>query len=257
MANAREIARWVAGPSGSAIPSPPLPSLTLLYGIGQIPRCAKAPPMGEQRDRAGWQQEVAALPAVTARSADPLAARLDEVMDRYARGDDDALDDLYRRSAPRVRAFLLRLSGNLALADDLTQDAFLRICAARGSFVVGAPALPWMLAIARNAMRDHARREQVRRSYRADAVLLESATRKAASPGAGEGSAIARQTLSAVQGALVNLPERQREAFVLIRFEGLSLVEAAEVLGATPGVKILVFRAYKALREALDQEGRQ
>jgi RNA polymerase sigma-70 factor, ECF subfamily len=48
---------------------------------------------------------------------------------------------------------------------------------------------------------------------------------------------------------------RQREAFVLIRFEGMSLAEAALVLGATEAaVKILVHRAYVVVRAALDKE---
>jgi RNA polymerase sigma-70 factor (ECF subfamily) len=187
------------------------------------------------------------------RKGEALASALDEVMDRYARGEDDALDDLYRRAAPRLRAFLARLCGSLALADDLTQDAFLRICAARGSFVAGASTLPWMYAIARNALRDHARREHVRRSYRDSHAHRDTS---GPSVGAGESTAMAREALGAVHEALMNVPVRQREAFVLLRFEGLTLVEAAEVLGTTPGaVKILVFRAYKAVRAALDKEG--
>jgi RNA polymerase sigma-70 factor (ECF subfamily) len=177
-------------------------------------------------------------------------------MDRYARGDDSALEELYRLAAPRVCAFLARLSGSWALAEDLTQDAFLHICFARGNFVSGAPAIPWMFAIARNALRDHLRRERVRRSYRAETVRLEWSSPSTTSSGVGESTAIARQTLGAVQEALMKLPVRQREAFVLLRGEGLSLDQAAEVLGATPGaVKLLVFRAYKSVREAIAEGG--
>jgi RNA polymerase sigma-70 factor (ECF subfamily) len=208
--------------------------------------------MGQQGKTALAGAEAAPL----LQQGDASASALDEVMDRYARGEDDALDDLYRRAAPRLRAFLARLCGSLALADDLTQDAFLRICAARGSFAAGASALPWMYAIARNALRDHARREQVRWSYRQRHGHRDPATPFADVPGAGESTAMAREALGAVQEALMNAPVRQREAFVLLRFEGLTLVEAAEVLGTTPGaVKILVFRAYKAVRAALDQQG--
>jgi RNA polymerase sigma-70 factor (ECF subfamily) len=181
-------------------------------------------------------------------------------MDRYAQGDDGALDDLYRLGAPRVRSFLVRLAGSLALADDLTQDVFLRVCSARGSFVAGAPALPWVLAIARNAFRDHTRREQVRRNHRTDSMqLLREEGTSGARVGATEDRAlIARQTLGLVQRTLMSLPVLQREAFVLVRFEGLSLADAAQVLGATQAaVKIRVFRAYTAVRGALDAEGEQ
>jgi RNA polymerase sigma-70 factor (ECF subfamily) len=189
-------------------------------------------------------------------SADASRAELSVLMDRYARGDDAPLEDLYRLAAPRVRAFLARLCGDVTLADDLTQDAFLRICQARGQFAVGAQALPWMLAIARNALRDHYRREQVRRDNHADAarVAVDGGGGEARDPGA-DRSIIAKQALGAVHRSLLRLPVRQREAFVLVRFEGLSVIEAAAVLGTTQAaVKVLVHRAYTAVRAALDEE---
>jgi RNA polymerase sigma-70 factor (ECF subfamily) len=197
----------------------------------------------------------------TALSQGDTAARtaeqpLDVVLDRYSRGDDAALDDLYRLGAVRVRAFLLRLCADLALADDLTQDAFLRICNARGSFAAGAPALPWMLAIARNAFLDHTRRERVRRSHREDRARIEASQPVASAESGGDRAVLARQMLGVVQRALMTLPVRQREAFILVRFEGLSIAEAAEVLGATQGaVKILAHRAYVVVRAALENEG--
>jgi RNA polymerase sigma-70 factor (ECF subfamily) len=205
-----------------------------------------ATPMGRPRNR------TALAPGETAaRTRQPL----DLVMDRYATGDDAALDDLYRLGATRVRAFLARLCANLALADDLTQEAFLRICNARGSFVAGAPALPWMLAIARNAFLDHTRRERVRRAHREEGARVEAAQPQETKEGVGDDALVARQMLGVVQRALMTLPVRQREAFVLLRFEGLSMAEAAEVLGATQGaVKILVHRAYIVVRAALETE---
>ena len=71
---------------------------------------------------------------------------------RGSRGDDAAFSDLYRQGAPRVRGFLTRLSGDPALADDLTQDTFLRVHRARGNFAAGAAALPWT-KIASSAIR--------------------------------------------------------------------------------------------------------
>jgi RNA polymerase sigma-70 factor (ECF subfamily) len=197
---------------------------------------------------------VTAAPATSAPSADVDAVPIDRLMDRYARGDDAALDELYRLSAPRLRAFLARLCADLALADDLTQDAFLRVHAARGTFAAGAPALPWMFAIARNSYRDHLRREQVRRAHRATTVAEASSIRTMPEDG-GDRAAMARQMLGVVQQALMGLPVRQREAFVLLRFEGLSLAEAALVLGATQAAaKILVHRAYVVVKAALEKQ---
>lgn len=198
------------------------------------------------------QQKI--LPASAAALSAPSAGAaglhdLDEVMDQYAAGADAAFDDLYRRGAQRVRGFLIRLSGDAALADDLTQETFVRIHRARGSFCAGAAALPWMFAIARNAFVDHTRREQVRRSSGAKIAHPTEASPETR----GDEVVAGREMLAIVRATLERLPLLQREAFVLIRFEGLSVSEAAQILGATEGaVKVRAFRAYEALRAALD-----
>jgi RNA polymerase sigma-70 factor (ECF subfamily) len=183
---------------------------------------------------------------------------LDGVMDRYARGDDAAFDELYRTGAPRVRGFLLRMCGDSALADDLTQDAFLRIHRARGSFEAGAAALPWFFAIARNAFLDHKRREATRRSLANDERSGGPGAHAEAPPDTrGDFALVASETLDVVRVTLAEMTVLQREAFVLIRFEGLSVSEAAQVLGATEAaVKIRAFRAYEALRAALDRQNK-
>jgi RNA polymerase sigma-70 factor (ECF subfamily) len=203
-----------------------------------------------------------ALPGVTAtaiprdRSVDPVASALNDLMERYARGDDSALAELYRLGAPRLRGFLARLGGDATLADDLTQDTFLRIHRARGSFATGAAALPWMIAIARNAFLDHSRRLVVRRREQGDASAGSSAEPPAPPSTRGDEALAAREMLDIVQATLLGLPALQRDAFVLIRFEGLSVAEAAQVLGTTEGaVKVRAFRAYEALRAALDRSG--
>jgi RNA polymerase sigma-70 factor (ECF subfamily) len=203
--------------------------------------------MGDPSDKV-----IAASPAgALAPRISPLAGELDGIMERYAAGEDRAFDELYRRGAPRVRGFLLRLSGDASLADDLAQEAFVRIHRSRGSFAPGAAALPWMFAIARNAFLDHTRKEQVRRAARETLAQ----PREAPSDTRGDEVTAAREMLEVVRATLDGLPMLQREAFILIRFEGLSVSEAAEVLGATEtAVKVRAFRAYEALRAALQRE---
>jgi RNA polymerase sigma-70 factor (ECF subfamily) len=187
-----------------------------------------------------------AMPAAASGSID-----LDGFMERCAAGDARAFDELYRRGAHRIRGFLIRLSGDPALAEDLTQETFVRIHRARGSFEPGAAALPWMFAIARNAFLDHTRREQVRRATRNEA----SAPAEAALDTQGDAMLAAREMLGVVRRTLETLPLLQREAFVLLRFEGLSVSEAAQILGASESaVKVRAFRAYEALRDALERE---
>jgi RNA polymerase sigma-70 factor (ECF subfamily) len=160
-------------------------------------------------------------------------------------------------AAPRLRGFLLRLSGDPALADDLTQEAILRIHLARGSFAASSAALPWMLAIARNAFVDHTRREGVRRAARERISDRDDEPGGHAAPEPrGDEVLAARETAELVRRTLDSLPAIQREAFVLLRFEGLSVSQAALVLGASEAaVKVRAFRAYEALRSALRQEG--
>lgn len=178
---------------------------------------------------------------------------LDTAMDRYARGEDAAFDELYERGAPRVHRFLLRLTGSPSLADDLTQETFLRVHRARGSFGKGAAALPWILAIGRNAFRDHVRRARAR-PITAEGVrgADDDFQAHAAPETRGDEALAGREMLEIVRRTLAGLPVSQREAFVLLRFEGLSVVEAAQVVGTTEGaLKVRAFRAYEALREAL------
>lgn len=173
-------------------------------------------------------------------------------MSRYAQGDTAAFVTVHRGLAPRVRGFLLRLCGDRALADDLTQETFLRMHRARGTFAEDAPVVPWALAIARNTFRDRLRTST--RERRIPEALTSSANAQEfpSHEGHGEQFVIAREVAETVRTTLAALPVSQREAFVLLRFEGLSVAEAAEILGASAtAVKLRAFRAYEALRASL------
>lgn len=177
---------------------------------------------------------------------------LNAAMDRYACGDPTAFPILHRALFPRLLAFLTRVSGSSGMADDLVQETFLRMHRARATFVAGGAVLPWVYAIARNVHIDHTR-----------SARLRSTERLPSDPGPdpafalhadAESAAIAAQTARVVERVLARIPPAQRDAFVLIRYEGLSVQDAASVLGATPtAVKLRAFRAYEALRAELDE----
>jgi len=197
-------------------------------------------------------------PAVVRPRAERLVRRevsLDEAMDRYAQGEGAAFSIVYQGLEIKLRAFLMRLAGAKPVADDLLQETFMRIHRARGSFEPGARVVPWAYAIARNAWLDHARSAHARARRDAkddDPPGQEPATGPEADS---EQAAIARETARAVEGVLAMLPAAQREAFVLLRYEGMSVQEAADILGSTPtAVKLRAFRAYEALRTALGQK---
>lgn len=173
---------------------------------------------------------------------------LNRSMDRYACGDQAAFADVHRALHPRLQAFLMRITGSSAAADDLVQETFLRMHRARSTFSPGAAVVPWAYAIARNVHLDHVRASKLRKTER----LPSDPGQQPRAEDDAEASAVARQAAARVESVLSRLPAAQREAFVLLRYEGLSVQDAAAVLGATPtAVKLRAFRAYEALRAEL------
>ena len=177
---------------------------------------------------------------------------LDRAMDRYAEGDDRAFAELFSGLSPRIRAFLRRLSGSPELADDLTQETFMKLHQARGSFARGRSVVPWVYAIARNCYMSHARSPRARLSRESvDLGKLEISSGRASCP---EDATIAMQSAAAVERALRSMTPARREAFVLLRYEGLSVGEAAQILGVSEGaLKLRAFHAYEAIRAALKE----
>lgn len=176
-------------------------------------------------------------------------SELNRAMDRYASGESSAFATLHRALYPRLHAYLVRMRGSSHIADDLVQETFLRMHRARSTFAPGASVVPWMYTIARNVLIDHARSAKAR--LVAD-LNVEDAPEPIDAAADTESAAVAGEAARTVERVLARLPAQQREAFVLLRYEGLSVQDAAHVLGATPAaVKLRAFRAYEALREAL------
>jgi RNA polymerase sigma-70 factor, ECF subfamily len=183
-------------------------------------------------------------------SGEPDASELDLAMARYAEGNDAAFNQIFAGLSPRLHAFLRRLCGSPELAGDLTQETFLRVHRARGSFVPGSAVVPWVYAIARNCFVSQARSLKARATRGSlDIADHELATGPEADA---EEAAAALQSAALVERVLARMSVTNREAFVLLRFEGLSVAEAAQILGASEGaVKLRAFRAYELLRAAL------
>jgi len=203
--------------------------------------------------RAGTVAETATAPAaVAARTAVAGGAELSPVdlaMHRYADGETAAFGEVHSALAPRLRLFLRRLGCSLDVAEDLTQETFLRMHHARGSFVRGKHVAPWAYAIARNCFISHARSSKTklsRASVDADQVELP------ARGSSGEDETIARESAEVVRRALLAMTPARREAFVLLRYEGMSVAAAAQIVGISEGaLKIRAFHAYEILRAAL------
>ena len=172
----------------------------------------------------------------------------DSLMHRTATGDERAFQQLVARWEQPVFAFLLHMLGSVEEAEDLAQDTFIKVYDQASRYRSEGRFRSWLLRIAGNNARSVLRRRKVLRW-----VSFDLASHDLAASGDDPGRSLERrQTTSEVQAAVAELPERQRAAVVLKRFQGLSYKEIAEVLGTTvPGVESLLQRAATALRRRL------
>jgi RNA polymerase sigma-70 factor (ECF subfamily) len=154
---------------------------------------------------------------------------------------------VYERYAKDVHRFALYLSGNQALAEDLTAETFVNAFCARSDLRVGT-VKAYLFAIARNLYRDFMAHE--RRMVPSDEVP------ERADPVPGpELSAEGRQTFSNVLLAIQELPESQREALVLAVDQELSYEQIAAILGCSvAAVKVRVHRARLRLKSELERK---
>jgi RNA polymerase sigma-70 factor, ECF subfamily len=177
----------------------------------------------------------------------PPRAEADVAMQRYAEGDDTSFGLVYDSLAPRLYGYLLRQTRDRARAEDLVQQTMLHIHRARSRFIPGAEVTPWAFAIARRLLVDSLRRR------RSEVLGTDSEPDGGPDPGPRADDLVQAHELALrVEGVLARLPQSQRAAFELIKNEGLSVAEAAQVLGTTvAAVKLRAHRAYQALRAAL------
>jgi RNA polymerase sigma-70 factor (ECF subfamily) len=181
----------------------------------------------------------------------------DEAMGRYSRGDDQAFAIVYDVVAPRLIGYLRRRVTDAARVEDIVQQTFLQMHAARGSFLDGAEVLPWAFTIARRVMVDLSRKSS-RETPVDPGARQETSAAFMSALASGEEVVLAQETHKLFNQALDRLTEPQRAAFELMKVEGLSLEQAASVLGTTvTGVKLRAHRAYESLREALLGERKQ
>ncbi len=166
-------------------------------------------------------------------------------MQLYVEGDPAAFDEIYRRVSRPLFAYLLRLTRDRSRAEDLLQVTFIKVHRARSSYLLGAPLMPWILAIARRTFFDERR---MKRSRYEDLSHDGKLPEPAASPGSAND-----EVSDALAMALEELPENYREAIQLTKITGLSLSEAADVLDTTPtAVKLRVHRGYNLMRDKIE-----
>jgi RNA polymerase sigma-70 factor (ECF subfamily) len=166
---------------------------------------------------------------------------LEELMVRYQNGEPAAADELVNRLSGRLHVFFSSQMGNRSQADDMLQDAWLRLHQARHTYRRGEPVLPWVYAIARRVRVDYYRRRLRVERREIPTTDIQHVAQPSPDPG-----------LPPFLELVAPLPESQREVLVLLKVNGLSLEEVARATSSTVGaVKQKVHRAYDRLRELL------
>lgn len=168
-----------------------------------------------------------------------------DLMARLARGDISAIGHLARKYQNRVLEIAFRTLGHWDLAEDVAQETFLRVYRAAKTYQPQAKFTTWLYRIVVNLCLDEQRR-------RAKAALPLDAVAPQGLPASWESPAERKELAELVKAAVQELPERQRIAVVLHRYEGLSHAQVAAATGWTQSaVESLLVRAYASLREKL------
>jgi len=173
-------------------------------------------------------------------------------------GDDSSFDLLLRKYRSPLVNFLYRMVGDTGAAEDLAQEVFLRVYRARKQYAPSAKFTTWMFRIATNVALNERRDGRHRRlevsidqpadGGENDAPALEVADRN---PGI-EHELIARDRAAVIRRAVEALPEKQRAAVLLHKYQEMDYDEIARVLECSESaLKSLLFRAYETLRTEL------
>lgn len=189
---------------------------------------------------------IRAGPVTAGPRADPDVA----LMLQLQAGAPDALGELLRRNHGSVLNLAYRYLGDRDQAEDVVQETFLKLYQARGRYRPEARFRTYLLRIATNVCISQLRRRRARPFLTAESgATPELPDGDAPAP---DGRALEDELGARVRDAVAALPERQRVAILLNKFEGLGYEGVAEVLGlSVPATKSLLHRARLALREAL------
>lgn len=170
-----------------------------------------------------------------------------ELVRRFQSGDEDAFDRLVELHRRDVYRLAFRLLGSHADADDLAQEAFLRVYRSLARFRGDSTFRTWVTRIVLNLATDR-RRELA--SHRQSS--LEELTPSQHPVGRGEPAGFLREEV--LRKAVGRLPKRQRETLILRIFQQMKFHEIATVMGCTVGTaKANFFHAIRGLRQRLGE----
>ena len=170
-------------------------------------------------------------------------------------GDDASFDFLLRKYRSPLVNFLYRMVRDTATAEDLAQEVFLRVYRARKEYVASAKFTTWLFRIATNLALNSVRDNRYRRmEVPLDAPVEEDEAPRElpAHEMRIDEQMIARSRAEIIRRAVAALPEKQRAAVLLHKYEEMEYTEIAKILDCSESaLKSLLFRAYENLRVQL------
>jgi RNA polymerase sigma-70 factor (ECF subfamily) len=168
---------------------------------------------------------------------------------RLRAGDTGAFDELYDAYRPKVFAFLLRMTGNRTLAEDLLDETWLRLVRHAPRLLPDTRPGPWLFTVARNLYWSHRRDTLVEESHVPELLTLWPTPAPWPSP---FDLAAASELVRRVERALAALSPQHREVVLLVGHQGLMPADAAAVCGITPeALRQRLSRARAVLAEKL------
>jgi RNA polymerase sigma-70 factor, ECF subfamily len=182
-----------------------------------------------------------------------------DVMLRVRAGDDSAFEYLVQKYRRQMVSFMYRMSHNTAAAEDLAQEVFLRVYRSRANYEASAKFTTWLYRIATNLAVNHARdtrHERPENTVNLDQPDSETGQTPDVPDGSltVEESILRRERLAAIRERVQGLPERQRMAVVMHKYQQMDYKQIAEVLKLSESAtKSLLFRAYETLRVQLKE----
>ena len=199
------------------------------------------------------------MPTVFSAGAGPDSQTDADIMLRVKTGDQSAFEYLVQKYRRPMVSFMYRMARNSAAAEDLAQEVFLRVYRSRETYEASAKFTTWLYRIATNLAVNHARdsrheRPEVQVSLdepdedTGTTLELPDASLNA------EQQMVRRERLLAIRRKVEALPEQQRLAVIMHKYQQMDYKQIAEVLKKSESAtKSLLFRAYETLRDQLKE----